>query len=149
MQKGDSTKGHYYSGMITKNFLNKHVPEIETRRIHICGPEPMMDAVKQMLNELKVPKANVKIESFDTPSPALKTSNPSKVEDEPVKEADKPASIKTAAPSTAQIETQPPQEEKENENKTDEIETQSPSKDENKTDLEKKKVTQKLVAGPL
>jgi ferredoxin-NADP reductase/ferredoxin len=62
-------KDTYLSGHITKEMLDEHVPEIATRRIHICGPPKMIDAVSQMLNELDVPKENVKTELFASPPP--------------------------------------------------------------------------------
>jgi ferredoxin-NADP reductase len=62
-------KEPYLGGHITKELLNQRVPEIATRRIHICGPPKMIDAVAQMLNELDVPKGNVKTELFASPPP--------------------------------------------------------------------------------
>jgi ferredoxin-NADP reductase/ferredoxin len=62
-------KEPYLGGHITKELLSHHVPDIATRRIHICGPPKMIDAVAQMLNELDVPKGNVKTEPFASPPP--------------------------------------------------------------------------------
>lgn len=62
-------KDTYLSGHISKAMLTGHVPDIATRRIHICGPPKMIDAVSQMLNELDVPKENVKTELFASPPP--------------------------------------------------------------------------------
>ncbi len=53
-------------GRFTKELIALAVPEITARRVHICGPVPMMDAVKQMLLELGVPKAQIKTENFGT-----------------------------------------------------------------------------------
>ena len=76
LTRPEKTNEPYASGRITKEIITNFVPDIATRRIHICGPEPMMDAVKQMLNELKVPKENVKLELFasnpDAPPPSSK-----------------------------------------------------------------------------
>jgi len=62
-------------GRITKEILNERVRDIISRRFHICGPPPMMDAVKQMLAELNVPKEQVITEVFagklPTPKPVL------------------------------------------------------------------------------
>lgn len=73
LSRPDQPNDAFVSGHITKEMITDFVPEIKTRRIHICGPEPMMDAVRQMLNELEVPKENVKVELFtsppDTPPP--------------------------------------------------------------------------------
>ena len=62
-------KDTYSSGRMTKELLDQHVPDIATRRVHICGPPKMIDAVSQMLNELDVPKENVKTELFASPPP--------------------------------------------------------------------------------
>lgn len=51
-------------GRITKEFVTQYVPEVATRRVHICGPPPMMEAIKQILAELGVPKEQVKTEAF-------------------------------------------------------------------------------------
>ncbi len=75
-------KTPYHSGRITKVTLAKHVPEIASQRIHICGPVPMMDALKEMLEDLEVPKDNIKIEAFASPTPNEKiTPSENKVED--------------------------------------------------------------------
>jgi len=51
-------------GPITKEFLAQAVPEIAKRRIHLCGPPGMMEAVKKVLSELEVPSEQVKTEAF-------------------------------------------------------------------------------------
>ena len=72
----DSSTWKYQTGRITKEIIAGSVPEIASRRVHICGPTPMMDAVKLLLAELKVPVENIKSEVFagqpkpKTPSPA-------------------------------------------------------------------------------
>ena len=71
-EPGANPKKSYLSGRITKEILTGRVPEIAARRVHICGPTPMIDAVKQMLDELKVPKENVRIEIFPNQPPAPK-----------------------------------------------------------------------------
>lgn len=62
----------YVIGRISKELMGQRVPDLTSRRIHICGPKPMMEAVKQMLAELNVPKENVKTEVFPGLPPALK-----------------------------------------------------------------------------
>lgn len=52
------------TGRITKELLAQSVPDIATRYVHICGPVPMMEAVKKVLTELGVPGERVKTESF-------------------------------------------------------------------------------------
>ncbi len=68
--EGTDWKGH--QGRISKELLVHAVPDIITRRVHICGPQVMMEAVKAILTELKVPPEQVKTENFGTavPTPA-------------------------------------------------------------------------------
>lgn len=74
-QEGEPNKA-FINGHITKEILSERVPDIISRMIHICGPKPMMDAVKLMLNELKVPKENVMEEIFAGPPPVAKAPPP-------------------------------------------------------------------------
>ena len=66
--EGTVWKGH--RGRITKEWLAEIVPDLASRRIHICGPPSMMDATMALLSELGVPPEQVKTESFGTPKPA-------------------------------------------------------------------------------
>lgn len=66
--EGTDWKGH--RGRITKEWLAETVPDLTSRRIHICGPIPMMDGTKALLDELEVPKEQVKTEAFGTPKPS-------------------------------------------------------------------------------
>lgn len=54
----------YHRGRITKQLLAQWVPNIASKWIHLCGPPPMMDGVKQMLAELGVPGENIHTENF-------------------------------------------------------------------------------------
>lgn len=54
-------------GFITADFIAGCVDDIAKRRIHLCGPPPMMDAVKAALAELQVPPDQVKTEDFAPP----------------------------------------------------------------------------------
>ncbi|OYW70706.1 MAG: hypothetical protein B7Z37_29915 [Verrucomicrobia bacterium 12-59-8] len=56
-------------GHLTEELLTESVPELTSRRIHLCGPIPMMDATKALLAEMGVPKEQVKTEAFGTPKP--------------------------------------------------------------------------------
>lgn len=56
-------------GRITKELLTHSVPDLISRRIHICGPPMMMDAVKALLSELGVPAEQVKSEQFGAVKP--------------------------------------------------------------------------------
>jgi ferredoxin-NADP reductase len=59
-------------GRINKESLTQVVPDLASRRIHLCGPPPMMDAIKSMLTELGVPPDHLKTEAFGAvkPTPA-------------------------------------------------------------------------------
>src|SRR5262249_30186980 len=53
-------------GRVDAALLGATVPEIATRRVHLCGPPPMMDAVKAALLGLGVPEAGIRMEAFGT-----------------------------------------------------------------------------------
>ena len=57
-------------GHLTKELLTQTVPDLTSRRIHLCGPIPMMDATKALLAELGVPPDQLKTEAFGTPKPS-------------------------------------------------------------------------------
>lgn len=67
----ESAAWPYRRGRITRDLLASAVPAIATRHVHLCGPPPMMDAVKAMLSELGVPPEHVRTEVFigKEPSP--------------------------------------------------------------------------------
>lgn len=54
-------------GLITADFIIKTVPDVAHHRIHLCGPPPMMSAVKAALLQLKIPSDQVKTENFAPP----------------------------------------------------------------------------------
>ncbi len=54
----------YRKGRLSRELLNEWIPDITSKRIHICGPPAMMDAVKKMLAELQVPTDNIFSENF-------------------------------------------------------------------------------------
>jgi ferredoxin-NADP reductase/Fe-S-cluster-containing hydrogenase component 2 len=53
-------------GRIDAALLAASVPDIAGLRAHVCGPPPMMDAVKAGLIALGVPQGQVKMEAFGT-----------------------------------------------------------------------------------
>lgn len=72
----------YDHGYITRDLLLQAVPYITTRHVHLCGPKPMMDAVKAILAELEVPDSQVATEVFVgkervPPTAAAPTAEPS------------------------------------------------------------------------
>ncbi len=54
------------AGRIDAALLALAVPDVASRRAHICGPPPMMDAVKAALIGLGVPETQIKTEAFGT-----------------------------------------------------------------------------------
>ncbi len=73
MDRTESTDWTGHQGRISRELLVHAVPNIITRRVHICGPQVMMEAVKVMLTELKVPPELIKTENFGTAAPAPAT----------------------------------------------------------------------------
>jgi len=65
-------------GFMTPEFISAAAPEIVRRRVHLCGPPAMMDAVKGVLQQLGVPDDQVKTEDFAPPKggPVLETQPP-------------------------------------------------------------------------
>lgn len=55
-------------GPINKEFLIQSVPDLTKRRVHLCGPPGMMQAIKKLLADIGVPAEQVKTEAF---GPAL------------------------------------------------------------------------------
>jgi ferredoxin-NADP reductase len=53
-------------GRIDTTLLASAVPDVATRRAHICGPPSMMDTIKAALVGLGVPEAQIKTEAFGT-----------------------------------------------------------------------------------
>lgn len=57
-------------GRITKELLTQTVPDLASRRVHVCGPQSMMEATKAMLTELGVAPDQLKTEAFGATKPA-------------------------------------------------------------------------------
>ncbi len=98
-------------GQISKELIAQAVPEIARRRVHVCGPPAMMEAVKAELAELGVPKDKIKTEAFGpalgaAPAPAPDVAPALKPA--PAVDAAAPAAQAgaTATPPTAQVEVQ-------------------------------------------
>ncbi len=51
-------------GRISPELLNRIVPRLSERRVHICGPGEMTESIIQMLKELGVPDERIRLESF-------------------------------------------------------------------------------------
>lgn len=66
--EGTDWKGH--RGRINKEWLAQAVPDLASRRIHLCGPPSQMDSIKTILNELGVAPDHLKTEAFGATKPA-------------------------------------------------------------------------------
>ena len=64
MQRSPGTVWLGPEGQLTKELVAAAVPKIAERRIHLCGPPPMMAAVRNILLELGVPEAQIHTEAF-------------------------------------------------------------------------------------
>ena len=93
VSKADGTDWTGPVGFITPDFIVKCAPDIAERRVHLCGPPAMMDAVKYALAQLKVPPDQIKTEDFAPPKGGPVPA------DEP--EEPTPASAIAAAPAGA------------------------------------------------
>lgn len=107
MARADASSWTGKLGFITKEFIADAVPDISRRRVHVCGPPPMMEAVKAQLLELGVPQVKIKTEAFGAalgaaPAPAPAASAA------PVAAAPSEAVASTAAPAAAEAATSAP-----------------------------------------
>lgn len=69
VEEAASADWPYARGRITRALLEANVPELRTRRIHICGPPPMMSAVQGLLMEVGVPPERIHTEVFQGKEP--------------------------------------------------------------------------------
>lgn len=64
MTRAEGTVWMGLKGRFTPAVLEQCVPGLAGRRIHVCGPPPMMTGIRAMLEELGVPENNVHTEAF-------------------------------------------------------------------------------------
>jgi glycine betaine catabolism B len=57
-------------GRLTQELLSAVVPDLASRRVHVCGPVSMMDTTKAILAEIGVQPHNLKSEQFGAVKPA-------------------------------------------------------------------------------
>jgi ferredoxin-NADP reductase/DMSO/TMAO reductase YedYZ heme-binding membrane subunit len=55
-------------GRIDAGLLADFVPALSTSRVYVCGPDPMMAAMRRLLGELGVPEGAVQTEAFVSPA---------------------------------------------------------------------------------
>jgi ferredoxin-NADP reductase len=70
MSRPEGTDWKGPRGHLTRELLTQTVPNLTSRRIHLCGPPSMMDSTKALLTELGVSPDQVKTEAFGTPKPS-------------------------------------------------------------------------------
>lgn len=83
-------------GRLTRDLLQTAVPELGHRRVHLCGPPPMMAAMKALLAELGVPAEQLRTEAFGPASLPVHEPRPDDVAAPPTKRPGK-----TRSPSVA------------------------------------------------
>ncbi len=98
MSDADGTKWAGAKGQITKEFIANSVPDIVRRRVHVCGPPPMMEAVQWALADLGIPKEKIKTEAFAAPAPPPAPA-PAKAEKPPVSSPTPAPAADAAAPA--------------------------------------------------
>jgi glycine betaine catabolism B len=64
VDKANSPDWPYAAGRIDRELLEKTVPDLRSRRVHICGPLPMMNAIKGILAEMGVSADQIRTEVF-------------------------------------------------------------------------------------
>jgi ferredoxin-NADP reductase len=64
MTRAEGTTWMGPTGRLTKELLVQTVPDLSSRRIHLCGPPAMMDALRAILLDLRVPRDRLKTEAF-------------------------------------------------------------------------------------
>lgn len=64
MARAEGTAWMGAEGRISQEFIARSVPEIARRRVHVCGPPPMMEMVRTALTALGVPREQIKSEAF-------------------------------------------------------------------------------------
>ena len=70
MTRPEGTHWEGARGRLSKELFTKSVPDLASRRIHLCGPVSMMAAAKALLIELGVDLNHVKTEAFGAVKPA-------------------------------------------------------------------------------
>ncbi len=53
-----------YTGYINKDMVKKEIPDYTERTFYICGPPKMVEAMENLLKELKIPQNQIKKENF-------------------------------------------------------------------------------------
>jgi ferredoxin-NADP reductase/DMSO/TMAO reductase YedYZ heme-binding membrane subunit len=79
LTRDDGSNWRGERGRISADLLSRVVPQLSSRRVHLCGPQSMMDQLTGLLKGLGVPEDRIKVESFvrpTRPEPALVATGP-------------------------------------------------------------------------
>ena len=52
------------TGRINRDIIEKAVPDYSERVFYTCGPKPMVDSMRSMLNDMGLPESRIKQENF-------------------------------------------------------------------------------------
>jgi len=63
--QGGTSEGGSLSGRVTKDMISQLAPDVKERTVYLCGPEPFMEAVENILSSLDVPPLQVITEKFN------------------------------------------------------------------------------------
>lgn len=87
-------------GQVSKELIVRSVPDIARRRVHVCGPPEMMEAVKAVLLDLGVPQDKIKTEAFG-PAKGAAPASPAPAPASPAPAQAAPAQAAAASPPSA------------------------------------------------
>jgi ferredoxin-NADP reductase len=71
MERSEGTSWMGPEGYLTRSIIEAAVPEIPRRRVHLCGPPTMMEAIRRILAEIGVPQSQIKTEAFGPATGAM------------------------------------------------------------------------------
>lgn len=77
MSRPEGTDWKGPRGHLTKEWLTRTVPNLSSRRIHLCGPPSMMESTKAMLFQIGVAPGQLKTEAFGATKPSPSAGNTS------------------------------------------------------------------------
>lgn len=69
VSRPEGTDWNGVSGRLTKELIERSVPDIRRRRVHVCGPVPMMEDTKGILLALGVSPELIRTETFAPAKP--------------------------------------------------------------------------------
>lgn len=78
LSRSESPVPGFHQGRLSKEMIAASVPDIASRRVHICGSPPLTKSAKTMLAELGVPAKQIKSEAFGGPKKGARKTAPKK-----------------------------------------------------------------------